>query len=91
MQAIKTRFVSPTNFRGSRIKAECQRGSIVVPWVYALDVDANHSAAARALCDKFVAEDQEEYGGQMGGWAKPLVSGHLKDGSHVHIFMPSKA
>ena len=32
MQAITTRYLPCTNCRGSRIKAECERGSITVSW-----------------------------------------------------------
>lgn len=50
---IITKFFSPTNSRGSRIKATCQCGSITVPWDYALDVDVNHANAMKALINKF--------------------------------------
>jgi hypothetical protein len=52
MQAITTKYLGATNFRGSRIKATCQAGSITVAWDDALDVDANHVKAAKALADK---------------------------------------
>lgn len=52
MQAIVTKYLGPTNHRGARVKAQCQAGSIVIPWDDALDTDANHDAAARALICK---------------------------------------
>ena len=53
MQAIETKYLGPTNSRGSRVKASCQAGSVTVGWDDALDVDPNHDAAARALIAKF--------------------------------------
>ena len=47
MQAIQTRFMSPTNTRGSRIKATCPAKSIIVYWMDNLDVEENHRYAAR--------------------------------------------
>jgi len=53
MQAIVTKYLSPTNFSGSRIKATAQAGSVTLSWDYALDTTGNHRAAAIALADKF--------------------------------------
>ncbi|TXH40544.1 MAG: hypothetical protein E6Q97_39425 [Desulfurellales bacterium] len=36
MQAIQTRYLGPTNSRGSRIKAWCDRGSITIPYPHHL-------------------------------------------------------
>jgi hypothetical protein len=52
LQAITTKYIGPTNYRGSRIKARCKAGSVTVPWDYAISPNANHIAAARALCVK---------------------------------------
>lgn len=52
MQAIETRYIGPTNFRGSRVKASAQAGSITIGWDDALNVDENHDAAAVALVRK---------------------------------------
>jgi hypothetical protein len=49
MQAIVTRYLGPTNHRGSRVKAWCEAGSLTLPWDAALDPDGNHMAAASAL------------------------------------------
>ena len=49
-QSIKTRYVSPTNHRGSRIIATTPSGhKLTHHWDYALNSDANHYAAAEAL------------------------------------------
>jgi hypothetical protein len=53
MQAIVTKYLSPTNTRGSRVKATAQAGSITAPWDYALDTTGNHRAAAIALANKY--------------------------------------
>jgi hypothetical protein len=52
MQAIVTKYLGPTNSRGSRVKATCQAGSITVSWDDAWDVFPNHRAAALALVKK---------------------------------------
>jgi hypothetical protein len=53
MQAIVTKYLSPTNTRGALIKATAQAGSIYLSWDYALDTSANHRAAAIALANKY--------------------------------------
>lgn len=52
MQAIITKFFGPTNYRGSRIKATCSGGNIMVNIDHALSSDENHRAAADALVRK---------------------------------------
>lgn len=52
-QAIVTKYLGPTNFRGARVKATADAGSVIIPWNDALNVDENHDAAARALAIKF--------------------------------------
>lgn len=62
-QAITTKSIGPTNYRGQRVKATAAAGNITVHWDYELDTDANHAAAAIALANKM------NWGGQwvMGG------------------------
>jgi len=52
MQAIETTYFGPTNTRGSRVVAKCQAGKVSVSWDYALSVEENHDAAAKALASK---------------------------------------
>lgn len=52
-QAIITKFLGPTNNRGSRIKAKAYAGSVTIEWDHALNSSQNHAAAAKALADKF--------------------------------------
>ena len=73
MQAILTRYIGPTNFRGTRVRASCAAGSIIVPWDDALGIDANHAAARRALVRKLDWQDRT--------WA----SGTLASGDFVHV------
>jgi hypothetical protein len=51
MQAITTKYIGPTNFRGSRIKASCPAGSITLPYDYS-ENDGGHYLAAVALIKK---------------------------------------
>ncbi len=48
-QAVATRYIGPTNHRGTRVVAHCDAGKLTVAWDYELDVEANHRAAALAL------------------------------------------
>ena len=53
MVAILTKFIGPTNYRGSRVKAYTPDGHrIIVPWDHSQNVEENHDAAALALCRK---------------------------------------
>lgn len=74
MQAIQTKYISPTNHRGARIKATAAAGSITISYPYELSGQACHRAAAEALRDKF-------------GWDHgPLVGGQLSNGDYVFVF-----
>lgn len=53
MQAIVTKYLGPTNFRGSRVKASAQAGSIIINWDDALNSEENHDLAANKLAIKF--------------------------------------
>jgi hypothetical protein len=72
MQAIQTYFVSPTNFRGSRIVAKAAAGKVTLQWDHAMNPEGNHRAAAKALADKF-------------GWSGDWVCGGCADGSSVFV------
>lgn len=76
-QAIQTKFLGPTNHKGSRVKATCDAGSAVVSWDYNLDTEGNHRAAAWTLCAKLAWEDQN----------RTLVTGWLGH-TAVHVFAP---
>lgn len=52
MQAIQTKFLGPTNTRGSRIKATCWLTSVTVSWDHSANAEENHIAAIDALICK---------------------------------------
>lgn len=76
MQAIITKYIGPTNSRGSRIKASASAGSVTIGYDDALGVEDNHHAAALALAIKM-------------GWEKygKLISGGTETG-FVFVFEP---
>lgn len=77
MQAIVTKYLSPTNTKGSRIKATCAAGSITVDFhsIDALHYEDRHQKAADMLREKLGWGDR-------GG----LVSGGLPNGDYCHVF-----
>ena len=87
MQAIQTKYLPCSNVRGSRIKAKCDRGSIVIDYPHELSGDKCHIAAADALIAKFVAEDENRYGTNRNPWANRRVCGGLPDGTYAHVFV----
>lgn len=67
MQTISTKYLGPTNHRGSRVKAQTSGGAYLVQaWDYGLNPDGNHDAAAKELavqlgwCGVWVAGDHKE-------------------------------
>jgi|GEM_PF-2338241 hypothetical protein len=75
--AIKTKFIGPSNTRGSRVKAEtCEalrehRRSVTLSWDHSLDGQGNHARAAEALAKKL-------------GWAGEW---HIADGGEVYLWV----
>src|SRR5689334_18153177 len=53
LQAIVTKYIGPTNFRGSRIKATAAAGSITMAYRHELNIEDNHAEAAKLLASKF--------------------------------------
>jgi hypothetical protein len=52
-QAIKTKYLGPSNVRGARVKASSDAGSVTLPWNHALGIEDNHAAAAKVLAEKW--------------------------------------
>jgi len=77
MQAIQTRYLGPTNTRGSRIKAWAAAGSITIPYLHALSDQACHRAAAEALALK-LEWNTPFYGSLLGGF--------LPNGDYAFVF-----
>ena len=81
MKAIWTKYLGPTNFRGSRVKAVAENANgfgaeigATVEYDDALSVEANHDSAALALCEKM-------------GWPGDLMRGGRPDGmGNVYTF-----
>jgi hypothetical protein len=83
-QAITTKYLGPTNFRGSRVKATAEAGSVTISWDDAKSVEANHDAAAAALAAKFgwnewtggrwVSGGLPSTEGNVYVWAEPTTS-----------------
>jgi hypothetical protein len=87
MQAITTRVIPASNTRPTRIKAECARGSITIPYPDGAG-EAAHRFAARLLCERFATEDAKEYGVADAGknWLRTFETGQSKDGHYQHVF-----
>ena len=71
-QAIETKFLGPTDRRGSRVKASADAGSITLDWDHRLNSDANHRAAALAFARKF-------------GWKGVWSGGSIKGSGYVFV------
>lgn len=72
MQAIVTKYLGPTNNRGSRIKVWCDAKTLTVAWDHALNVTDNHAKAVKALLDSL-------------GWGGTWVMGAAPDrGTNVY-------
>ena len=70
-QAIITKYLGATNYRGSRVKATAYAGSVTISWDDALDSEANHANAAAALCKKY------GWGGTWVGGGRPDNRGNV--------------
>jgi hypothetical protein len=54
MQTILTKYIGPSNVKGSRVKAwnSGKAASVVLSWDHSLNSEDNHKAAAQALAEK---------------------------------------
>lgn len=71
MQAILTKYLSPTDTKGSRVKATCGAGSVTVSWDYGLSIENNHAAAAKELIRQLGWTDEAGYKGDWTGGCLP--------------------
>lgn len=67
MQAILTKYIGPSNVRGSRVKATASAGSITIDYDDSLNTEDAHKAAAIALCDKMGWTEAKGYGRLISG------------------------
>jgi hypothetical protein len=76
MKAIKTKYLGPTDTRGSRIRAcDGDRNCVTVPYPYeARQGEEAHRVAAKALAKK------------MGWGSRGLRGGWLKSGEYAFVF-----
>ena len=77
MQAIICKYFGPTNVKGSRIKAQCEAGSITIDYPHELSGQAVYRKAAEALVVK-LGWTESCYGGLLGG--------QLPSGDYVFVF-----
>ena len=66
VQAIVTKYLGPTDMRGSRIKATAAAGSVTVSYDDSLNSERAHAKGAQALAEKF-------------GWHGHWVQGGMPD------------
>lgn len=93
MQAIETKLIPATNTKPTRIRARCERGSIIVS-ADSLSGDqmngseSTHVKAADALVRKFADEDLKEYGTpiEKNPWMFRRVVGGTREG-YAHVFV----
>lgn len=72
MKTISTKYLGPTDFKGSRVRATDGDSSVILNWQSELSSDANHARAARELARK-------------NGWKGTLIQGNTKTGC-VFVF-----
>lgn len=66
MKAITTKYLGPTDCKGSRVKADDGDGnSITLPWRNRWDSEDNHAEAARSLCRKMGWKGKLQGGGLL--------------------------
>lgn len=71
-QVIKTKYLGPTNFRGSRVKASCEAGSITLSWSHELSTELNH---VRAIVELHRKLGWDKYNKLVFGWDKHSLIG----------------
>src|ERR1700749_1692009 len=74
---ILTRYIGPTNRRGSRIVADAGlKRRVILDYQPGLSSDQNHDLAARGLAMLFK-------------WKGDLIKGHMENG-RAYVFLPDK-
>lgn len=74
MQAIITKYLGPTNTKGSRIKASCAAGSVTIDYPDELSGIDCHAKAAYALLAKM-------------HWGYKLVGGQLPSQEYAFVMV----
>lgn len=74
-QSITTKYLGPTNSRGSRVKVSAPAGSVTVSWDYGVGETEMHAKAVRALIEKL---------GWDGTWA---AGGNADNSGYVFVWL----
>jgi len=84
MKAIETKYIGPSNVRGSRIKASAEGvKSITISYDHSLSSEDAHDKAALALANKY---------GWLSGKHRVLARGGKPDGrGNVYVFVDKYA
>jgi len=98
MQAIIAKYLPATNFRPSRVKASCERGSIIVSYDDGssnggIGSDYAFKRAVDMLCARFAKEDEQKYGSKptdRRSWTRPKAHGQILSGEWVFCFVEDK-
>lgn len=77
LQTIKTRYIGPTNTKGSRVKASAGCCSIVRPWDYGFNAADNHANVAEELANSL-------------GWNNDLFQGDFSADGYVFVSVAKK-
>lgn len=72
MKAITTKYIGPTNCKGSRIKATDGDNSVTISYPHEINSEQAHMKAAQTFMEKI-------------GWMGEMMGGHTKSGM-VFIF-----
>lgn len=76
--SIVTKYLPPTNYKGSRVIAKTTSGlRKIVSWKYNLDAEENHILAAKEFADK-MGWKGEWHGGAIDGSSYVFVENHEK-------------
>lgn len=79
-QAIITKYLGPTDRRGTRVKAIAEAGTITLSWNHALNSQDNHAAAAKALAEKYQWRGEWHAGAIPGNAGYAFVQGDIGSG-----------
>lgn len=88
-QAIVTRYLAPTNVKGARIVAECERGKVIIDYPHEFSGVECHIAAVSHLLAKFRKEDGET--GKWGTVEEWVVGGLPRRSKDAYCFVLVRA
>lgn len=87
-QAIRTRFLPPTNFRGPRIVAHCQAIKITLSYNHELNPESNSAAACQELRTRMAKKNGSKTLKDCPSWGGKWAGGAMPDGSIVWVKQP---